>query len=178
MQTGFPSHMNIADMFTVFKQNLEMYEYASKNQKEICNALLRSCDLDWRDFKIGSSKVFFRNGKLDILTEKLKDDFQNIIDRLNKIKRLRTKWKIAFAMILGSIAKLKRTVAASIVNDLEHSPVHQNNSSKKSVERGRKQKIIEKIPSKKIKLNSKTSNKKFEVSSSLQQFSGILWFLL
>lgn len=161
MQTGFPSHMKIADIFTVIKQNLDMYKYACKNQKQFCNALLRSCGLKWRDFKIGSSKVFFRNGKLDMLTEKLKDDFPIIIDRFNKIKLLRIKWKVAIMVsIFCTIGKLKGTVATTI----ENYPICRKNSI------GHK-----KIPTKKIKLDSNASTKTSLLSCCSKQLSGILY---
>lgn len=94
MRTGFPSHMNIDDLINQFKQNQEFSNDASRNQKKVCGILLRSCGLKWNEFRISNTHVFFRDGKLDIVTEKLKDELQIIINRYKKFKLLRAKWQI------------------------------------------------------------------------------------
>lgn len=93
MRKGFPSHLEINLIFDIFKQNLDNDEH-SCSRKDICSSLIRSCGLKWRDFKIGHTKIFFRNGKLDSFNEKLKGDLQLIINHHKKLKLLRSKWRI------------------------------------------------------------------------------------
>lgn len=94
MRTGFPSHMNIDDLLNQLNLNLEFSQYASKYQKEFCGILLRSCGLKWKDFRLGNKNVFFRNGKMDKLIEKLKGDLEVIINRCKELKLMRAKWRI------------------------------------------------------------------------------------
>lgn len=94
MRTGYPSHMNIDDLFNQLNLDLEFSQYASENQKEFCGILLRSCSLNWKDFRLGNKKIFFRNCKMDELNEKLKGDLKVIIGRCREIMLIRAKWRI------------------------------------------------------------------------------------
>lgn len=95
MKTGFPSHLSIADLFHKFKSDPAYLKFTSTDQKDFSNKLLRSCGLRWKDFKLGNTKIFFRKTKFDILSEKLKEDSQTIINRLYKLKLLRRRWHVA-----------------------------------------------------------------------------------
>lgn len=95
MRTGYPTHMNIDDLFKDFKLNFqEFFKLAYINQKEFYCLLIRSCGLKWNDFRLGNRIVFFRNGKANMLTDKLKDDCQLIINRYQSLVSLRAKWRI------------------------------------------------------------------------------------
>lgn len=106
MKTGFPSQMEISKIFDKFKQNQDQCE-STNNRKQVCSELLRSCGLNWPDFKVGNTKIFFRNGKLDILSEKLNGDLELIINRHRKLKMVRAKWRILIIVTrLCSIRKI------------------------------------------------------------------------
>ncbi|XP_055308258.1 uncharacterized protein LOC129572340 [Sitodiplosis mosellana] len=106
MRLGYPYHMNIDDLFNQFKQNqnVEFSKCISTNQKleqkEFYGLLLRSCGLKWIDFRLGNKKLFLRNGKINTLTEKLKGDFQIIINRYKTLKMLRAKWRFAILIMI------------------------------------------------------------------------------
>lgn len=95
MRIGFPSHISIVTLFNMFKSKSEFTEYTHKNPKEFCNMLIRSCGLMWKDFKLGNTQIFFRSEKLEILSEKLKEDAEVIKYRLEKCKLLRKKFRAA-----------------------------------------------------------------------------------
>lgn len=114
MKTGFPSHMAINDLLDLFKQNAEYCGHTLNDRKEICSELIRACGLKWRDFKLGNTKIFFRDGKLDILTEKLKCDLSLVIERHKKLKYLREKWR-TIATRLYSIWKTRSIQNHSII---------------------------------------------------------------
>lgn len=95
MKTGFPAHISIEDLFNKFKSNGDFKKYTSLNQKDFCYRLLRACYLEQKDFAIGNTKIFFRNGKLEKFNDKLKCEHEDILFRLNKLKMLRSKLNIA-----------------------------------------------------------------------------------
>lgn len=108
MRTGFPSHLDISDLLKMFDKNLNYFNNIFDSQKVICSEIMRSCGLKWKHFKLGNTKIFFRNGKLDLLSEKLKGDSTFIINRHKKLKILRTKWRIAIIVArLCSIRKVQ-----------------------------------------------------------------------
>lgn len=102
VKTGYPSHMSIADLCQKFVSKKGFKEYICNNQKDFCSILLRACGLQWNYFKIGNTKVFFRDGKIELLTEKLESDADQILFRINKLKMLRSKFY--FAILIARIA--------------------------------------------------------------------------
>lgn len=139
MRIGFPSHMSIADLFNKFKSNSEFEDHTSINPKDFCNLLLRSCGLKWKDFKLGNTQICFRSGKLEMFSEKLKEDSKVIKPRLDKVKLLRKKLKVAIIFArFCAISKGLRKKLIDLVNEMQ--PEEQVD-----------------IPRKKVKLN-KTSN--------------------
>lgn len=100
MRTGYPSHINIDYLLDRFKQNMDFSKYVTKNQKEFCETLLRSCGLKWKDFRIGNKNVFFRNGKVDLLTESLKQDSKAIFNRYMRLKLVRAKWLFSIMLVI------------------------------------------------------------------------------
>lgn len=108
MKTGFPAHMSILDLFSIFKSKQGFNEHTSTNQKEFCSRLLRACHLKRNDFVIGNTKIFFRNGKYEMLIEQLKIDPNKILLRLNKLKLLRSKWNVVM-IIARFIGRASRT---------------------------------------------------------------------
>lgn len=131
MKIGFPSHMSITNLFDMFKSKPEFSECINLNQKQqFCNLLLRSCGLKVNNFKFGNTQIFFRKGKLDVLTEKLKDDPHVIKTRLDKTKVLLSKWRLAIIISrFCAIGKKRRiennktnartTDARNAVNEIE-----------------------------------------------------------
>lgn len=110
MRLGYPYHINLNDFFNKIEQNVEFSKYVSTNQKEFYSLLLRSCGLKWIDFRLGNKKLFLRNGKIDILTEKLKADFEIIINRCKILKLLRSKWRIAIIIVRLCSIRKKRPI--------------------------------------------------------------------
>lgn len=153
MRTGFPSYLDIADIFDLFKQSLEQSEHTLINRKYICSELIRACGLRWKDFKLGNTKIFFRNGKLDVLTEKLKGDLNFIINRHKKLKLLRAKWRIVIIVTrLCSIWKNRSIRNGSIVL-IENASVEEHGMERLDVD-----KACPKI-SREIKSNTNLKNK-------------------
>lgn len=117
MQTGFPDYMQIRDLLIKFKQNLEDIN----NQKQLmtCNSLLRACGLKWQDFKCTDKSVFFRNGKIDILNEKLNGDLQIVFNDLKKLQILRLKWRkvIMVTMFCSNFYSRKKRKQREIQNE-------------------------------------------------------------
>lgn len=109
MRNGFPDHLNIDHIYDVFKANLDYCKNTFDNRKIICSEIIRSCGLKWVDFKVGNTKFFFRNGKLDVLTQKMKLDQQIIIGFHKKLRQLRAKWRKAIIVIrMCSICKIQQ----------------------------------------------------------------------
>lgn len=96
MRVGFPCHMNTDDLLNRFKLNPELPKNGQNadDQKGFCSILLRSCGLNWNDFRLGNKTIYFRNGKIDKLNGKLKDDLRNIINQYKEIILIRSKWRI------------------------------------------------------------------------------------
>lgn len=106
MRAGFPDQLDIKHFLNIFKERLDNFEQYST--KDICSQLVRSCGLKWKDFKLGNTKIFFRNSKLNVLTDKLSGDLQIILDCFKKKKCARMKWRIAIITIrLCSILKIR-----------------------------------------------------------------------
>lgn len=112
IKTGFPTHMNISDLYYRFEHIFYLFDCDCTDQKLFCNLLLRSSGLIRKDFK-GNSKICFRIGKLELLNDKLSDDQWLIIDRFKKIGVLRSKWRTA---IVATIKKLKMQTNSDIKN--------------------------------------------------------------
>lgn len=108
--------MKIDDILSQFKQNQVFSEYASKNQKNCCGTLIRSCSLKWNDYRFGNTNVFFRNGKFEILANKLKDDLQVIINRFKGLEMLRAKWRIVIIAARFCTIGRRYKTAACIAN--------------------------------------------------------------
>lgn len=102
MKIGFPSNMSISNLFNNIMSKSQFMKYTSFSPKEFCNILLRSCSLKWTEFKLGNTQIFFRNGKLEILSEKLREDPKVIIQRLDKLMLLRRKLKTAILVAIIS----------------------------------------------------------------------------
>lgn len=117
MKTGYPAHIDIEDLFNEFKSNDHFEEHTSTNQKDFCSILLRACYLERKDFEIGNTKIFFRNGKFEMLTEKLKCDPKEILFRINKLKLLRK--KLNFAILVAIIAARFLAFGKKSQNDAE-----------------------------------------------------------
>lgn len=86
MRAGFPDQFDINDFLIIFKARIDNFEQYSNNLKDLCSQLVRSCGLKWKDFKLGNTKIFFRNSKLKVLADKLNGDVQIIIDCFKKKK--------------------------------------------------------------------------------------------
>lgn len=111
MRVGFPSHFSIAEIFNMFKENLEFKDYISTHPRNFCNLLLQSCGLKWKDFKLGNTQIFFRSGKFELLSEKLKEDSKLIKQGLDKQKTLKLKLRKKFkAAILATIISARLCV--------------------------------------------------------------------
>lgn len=102
MKTGYPAHISIDDLCNKFASNEDFNKYICTNQKDFCSILLRACQLKWNHFKIGNTKIFFRDGKFEMLTQKLKSDSKEILFRMNKLKLLRSKFY--FTILVARIA--------------------------------------------------------------------------
>lgn len=118
MRIGFPTHMSIADIIDKSKSVFE--NYTSTNPKDFCNVLLRSCNLKWKDFKLGHTQVFFRSGKWELFSAKLKDDTEVIKQRIDKLKLLRKKLKVAIVFarfcVIGKSLNKKSVV---VINETQ-----------------------------------------------------------
>lgn len=169
MQTGFPQHMKIVDLCFIFKQIPAISECASKNQRDFCNTLLRASGLTWKDFKISGTKVFFRNRKYYILTEKLKGDLQLVIDSMSNLKKLRTKWRVAISVsLLCSVGNSRR------IKTIENS-AESGYSMKNDLEKPAPNDMHQKLPRKRKRISSKSNQMSVDclVDCSLEQNTGI-----
>lgn len=110
MRAGFPSYLDINEFFEQFKFTSIISSTNRKaSRKEICGELIRSCGLKWSEFKIGNTKIFFRNGKQEVVTEKLKGDLNSIINRHKKLKILRGKWRLAIMIIIRNLCSMQNS---------------------------------------------------------------------
>lgn len=136
MRIGFPSHISITKLFDMFKLKLEFESYTTYSPKYFCSILIRSCGLKWTDFKLGNTQIFFRRGKLDILSEKIKEDAIIIKKRLDKLKLLRRKLKAAIIFArFCVIGKERRKILNNTINEVqpqEHIPRKKFKQNKKS----------------------------------------------
>lgn len=138
MKIGFPSHMSISNLFDMFKSNTEFTDYTSKNPKEFCKILLRSCGFNWKDFKLVNTQIFFRSGKLETLSKKLEENPKILKQRLDKLKILRKKFKMA--IISARFCVIGKGRCKNSIDFLNKVQPEEAN-----------------IPRKKIKLNKKSS---------------------
>lgn len=136
MKIGFPSHMTIEELINMFKLNSDFMDYTTKSPKEFCNMLLRSCGLLWKEFKLGNTQIFFRKGKLELFSERLKDGPKTIKQRLDKQKRLRNKFKIAIFKVIMNVQHKKMLVKQ---NDLRNEK--KSNEKKSAFKTGPRKKM-------------------------------------
>lgn len=118
MRTGFPAHLDILNLLNLFKSK-QYFSVKIENQKLICGEVMRSCGLEWKDFKLGNTKIFLRNKKLELVSEKLNGDLALIINQHKKLKMLRTKWRIALIVTRFCAIRKNRSIRnndASITN--------------------------------------------------------------
>lgn len=130
----------------MFNKNPHYSNKIFDSQKVVCSEIIRSCGLKWKDFKLGNTKIFFRNGKLDLISEKLKGDLTLIIDRHKKLKILRTKWRIAITVArLCSIRKVQPNQGdsvAMVVSDSINGQVRASSSTENAcLKTSRKRKL-------------------------------------
>lgn len=102
MKTGYPVHISIEELLHKFELNENFNGHVCTNPKDFCSILLRACQLRWKHFKIGNTQIFFRDGKYEMLLDNLKNDPNEILLRINKLKMLRRKF--IFAIIVSRIA--------------------------------------------------------------------------
>lgn len=161
MRVGFPSHFSIARLFDMFESNSDFKEY-TKNPKDFCKLLLQSCGLKLNQFKLGNTQIFFRSGKLMLLSEKLKDEPKIIKERLDKHIYLRRKFK---AVILAARLCVKgRCIQPNnLVNE-----IHPENASEKT-------KTV--IPQKKLKLSKSSSKGRQQIEPVSTGTTGSMVFL-
>lgn len=134
MRIGFPSHMSIEELFNMFKSNVEFEKYTFPNSKEFCNQLLRSCGLKWKDFKLGNTQVFFRTGKLEILSGKINNDMKIIKRHIEKLKLLRKKLKKAIIVArFCVIGRGHRKKGIELANDERHEEQINNPGKKRKL---------------------------------------------
>lgn len=81
----------------------------SKNEKEFYGRVFRSCGLRWIDYRIGNNNVFLRNRKIDIINEKLKDDFQTILNRCKRLRTLGCKWRFVILVIIARVREIRKS---------------------------------------------------------------------
>lgn len=166
MRIGFPTNMEISDVLDKFEKSLNYCE-SNYNRKTICSELIRSCGLRWKDFKLGNTKVFFRNGKIDVVSEKLEGDLQLIINQQKKLKKARSTWRFAIIISrLCSFRKHRRTQDIPLAVNARENLIDEVSPSININTDGARQKR-----SRKRKLDTRSGNKSCH-SDSLQ-ISGI-----
>lgn len=135
--------MSIADLCRKFVSKKGFKAYICNNQKDFCSILLRACRLQWNYFKIGNTKVFFRDGKIELLTEKLESDADQILFRINKLKMLRSKFY--FAILIARIAVrflvMGKRSQINVETNVEHATSKSNDILKEKVRTNRKRKL-------------------------------------
>lgn len=162
MKTGFPNHMDVEDLFNSFKTNKDFDENTYANKKKYCSMLLRSCQLKRIDFQIANSKIFFRNGKLEILTEALKKPTNDILLRFNKLKVARSKWNIA--LIATRFVSMGKKIQCDADFTVEDIGLNKNEFNGKDIDVKKKLKKKRKLDTQKDHHNS-TSKKQMGISS-------------
>lgn len=145
MRIGYPDQINIDELLNRFKESSELSSHITKNQKHFFNTLLRSCGLRFMDFRIGNTNIFFRNGKINLLMEKINDDVDIIMNRYMRLKFLRNKWRVTVIgiilarMIVAKFCPKRRSNDCSIhlplnstvnENTVKVNPKLQNNKRK------------------------------------------------
>lgn len=149
MRVGFPSHLSIAELYNMFKDNVEFETYISNsNPKDFCNLLVRTCGLKWQHFKLGNTQIFFRSGKLELLSEKLKEDPKIIKQRIDKRLKLRKRFKLAILVARICVKGRCR------FNEMQELCGKCGSTEMQEVEEFREQ-----IPKKKIRLSKSTQIK-------------------
>lgn len=116
---GFPSHMNIDEVYNKFIQNPQFLYYASNSQKDFCGTLIRACNLKWTDLRFGNSNIFFRKGKCEIFTQNLEESLHLVIGRFKKLYQLRAKWRFLI-MIARFCSNGKISVTRSLIPSTSH----------------------------------------------------------
>lgn len=149
MRIGFPAHLDIPDLFKMLNSKQYFNEQIG-SQKVICAEIMRSCGLEWKDFKLGNTKIFFRRGKLDLISEKLNGDLTLIINQHKKLKILRKKWRIALIVsrfcTISKIQLIQNDSANTTANVSTNDTVMTNSGDKSSYLKGGKKRKLYQMP--------------------------------
>lgn len=98
MSVGYPTHIEIESLYQILKP----YDFILNNAKAVCKSFLHSIGFKESDFKFGSSKLFLRPGKDDVMSRFLKSgpsDFELTIKNM-KAFIIKSRWKVLLFTIL------------------------------------------------------------------------------
>ena len=63
MESGFPCRVPFVELYSLYKNNLPP-KIAKLDPRLFCKALFKAIGMNNNDFRFGSSKIFFRPGKV------------------------------------------------------------------------------------------------------------------
>lgn len=111
MEHGYPSRVPFDELYKMY-WNFLPPKLEKLDPKVFCEAMLHSLKLNRKDFKFGTTKVFFRPGKFIEFDRIMKSDSENLKTIVAKVKiyLVRSRWTKA---IFGVISVFKRKLNAT-----------------------------------------------------------------
>lgn len=110
MQKGFPSRSSFNDLYQSYKRYLPQ-ELARLDSHMFCRALFKALGLSDKDFRFGSSKVFFRPGKFAEFDQIVRSDGDHVAELVKRVSKwlICSRWRKAQYCCL-SVIKLNRKI--------------------------------------------------------------------
>ncbi|XP_020900789.1 unconventional myosin-VI [Exaiptasia diaphana] len=119
MQDGWPSRAPFHEVYNMYKSYLPA-KLARLDPRLFCRALFHALGMSDKDYKFGSSKIFFRPGKFAEFDEVMKQDPENLKILVAKVQSwlIRTRWRRAIygTFCVIRLAKKIKYRAQAIVN--------------------------------------------------------------
>ncbi|EDO36037.1 predicted protein [Nematostella vectensis] len=105
MQDGWPSRTQFTELYQMYKNFLPS-KLARLDPRMFCRALFHALGMSDKDYKFGSSKIFFRPGKFAEFDAVMQTDPENLKKLVSKVTTwlIRTRWRRA---IYGTLSVIK-----------------------------------------------------------------------
>lgn len=94
MQQGYPSRTSFHELYNIYKQSLPP-NLSRLEPRIFCSTLFKALGLNENDFRFGTSKVFFRPGKLAEFDQLMRSDPEHLLSLVAKVNKLLiiSRWK-------------------------------------------------------------------------------------
>lgn len=107
MQQGYPSRASFSDLYNIYKHSLPQ-NLSRLDPRVFCCTLFKALGLNEKDFRFGTSKVFFRPGKFAEFDQIMRSDPENLSSLVAKVNKwlIISRWKRAQWCSLSTIKRM------------------------------------------------------------------------